>query len=84
MPMASKATNFHASVTCPNQACQFPIPLGCLEKRGCCRDDWDRCELVCERCGTRFQVVAETLSLWTVITNPDAPARPQSAEPRPR
>ncbi len=69
------ATNFHVSVTCPNQACQCPISLGCLEDKGCCRvpDDWDRCELVCHRCGTRFQVVADNLSLWPVITNPDAP-----------
>jgi hypothetical protein len=69
------ATKVHVSVTCPNQACQCSIPLGCLDKGGCCRapDDWDRYELTCRRCGTRFQLVAENLSLWPVITNPAAP-----------
>ena len=70
------ATNFHASVTCPNQACPYPIPLGCLDKPGCAPGDWDRCALVCRRCGTRFELVAETLSLWPVITNPGAPRNP--------
>ncbi|HUK88579.1 MAG TPA: hypothetical protein VLT85_13005 [Terriglobales bacterium] len=72
------ATSFHVSVTCPNQACQCPIPLGCLEKDGCSRApaDWDHHELVCQRCGTRFQLVAENLSLWPVISNPGAPRSP--------
>lgn len=72
------ATTFHASVTCPNLKCQFPISLGCLEKEGCCRapDDFDHRQLVCERCGTRFELVAENLSLWPVITNPDPPQPP--------
>lgn len=69
------ATTFHLSVTCPNLACQFPISLGCLDKDECCRGpaDWDHCELVCQRCGTRFELVADNLSLWPVITNSDAP-----------
>lgn len=71
------ATTFHASVTCPNLACQFPISLGCLEQEGCCRvpGDFDRRQLVCRRCGTCFELVADNLSLWPVITNPE-PHRP--------
>ena len=80
------ATNFHASVTCPNQACQYPISLGCLEREGCCLapGDWDHHELTCRRCGTRFQLVAENLSLWPVITNPDASRPAAKADPGPQ
>lgn len=68
------ATNFHVSVTCPNQACQYPMSLGCLDKEGCfsASGDWDYCQLVCQRCGTRFQLACGNLSLWPVIINPNA------------
>lgn len=72
------ATTFHMCAVCPNQACQCPIPLGCLEleEEDCSRapGDFDHCELVCQRCGTRFELVADTLALWPVITTRPLPS----------